>query len=169
MPAWVRGALLLIGLGLGSVFGVAWCLEPYDAAGRPLRMQTHTQLGLPPCTFKQVSGWPCPSCGLTTSFALLVRGDWRASLAANAVGTLTALAGLVAAPWALLCASRGRLYFVRSPERLLTRLVVALVVLLVVRWCLVLGLAGSQGAPGPSPDPGTEVDRWQRRDCGGSA
>ena len=51
-------------------------------------METHRQLGLPPCTFKEMTGLPCPSCGMTSSFALLVRGDVMNSLRANAVGTL---------------------------------------------------------------------------------
>ena len=30
---------------------------------------------MPPCNFVLMTGKPCPSCGMTTSFALLVRGD----------------------------------------------------------------------------------------------
>jgi hypothetical protein len=37
---------------------------------------THCQLGLPACGFLTVTGYPCPSCGLTTSFSHFVRGDW---------------------------------------------------------------------------------------------
>ena len=35
-------------------------------------MGTHQQLGLPPCNFVTLTGYPCPACGMTTSFALLV-------------------------------------------------------------------------------------------------
>jgi hypothetical protein len=34
---------------------------------------THVQLGLPPCGFLTATGLPCPSCGLTTAFAHMVR------------------------------------------------------------------------------------------------
>src|SRR5206468_4474542 len=48
---WVRGTLLGIAAGLVIVFAVAAWLDPYDADGQALRMATHRQLGLPPCTF----------------------------------------------------------------------------------------------------------------------
>jgi hypothetical protein len=34
---------------------------------------THEQLGLPPCAFFRITGFPCPSCGLTTCFAHAAR------------------------------------------------------------------------------------------------
>lgn len=35
---------------------------------------THEALGLPPCGFLVITGYPCPSCGLTTSISLLLHG-----------------------------------------------------------------------------------------------
>src|SRR4051812_44857622 len=84
----VRGVLLTIGLGLVTVFGVAFWLNPYQEDGTPRTQATHRQLGMPPCNFLVLTGKPCPSCGMTTSFALLVRGDVGASLRANWAGTL---------------------------------------------------------------------------------
>jgi hypothetical protein len=52
---------------------------------------THTQLGLPPCGWAMVMGKPCPTCGMTTSFAYAVRGNVAASLAAQPFGTLLAI------------------------------------------------------------------------------
>jgi hypothetical protein len=140
LEGWVRVALAAIAAGLVVVFGIALWLQPYDAEGQPLRMETHRQMGLPPCTFYTVTGLPCPSCGMTTSFALLVRGDLWNSMKANAVGTLLATFWLALLPWSVVCAIRGRLFLVGSLERALTVAVLAFLVLLLVRWVIVLGL-----------------------------
>ena len=49
--------LLFVGLAvfLVGVFAIAIGLNPYEN-GKPRREETHRQLGLPPCTFKVVSG-----------------------------------------------------------------------------------------------------------------
>jgi hypothetical protein len=140
LPASGRAALALFALGLMSVFAVAIWLRPYGPDGRPLHMETHTQLGLPPCTFYRLTGLPCPSCGMTTSFALLVRGDLWNSLCANAVGTLLAALCLALIPWSIASAVRGRLLWIVSLERTLTWLVLGFVVFMLVRWVIVLGL-----------------------------
>jgi hypothetical protein len=134
----VRAGLLLVALGLVLLFGIAFYLNPYEG-GRVWRQQSHTQLGLPECNFQYITKLPCPSCGMSTSFALLVRGDLWNSLAANAVGTLLAAFCLVLLPWSALCAVRGRLYFVRSVEPTVLKLLLAFVTLMMLRWVIVLG------------------------------
>ena len=138
LPRLVRGTLVLIAVGWLAVFGIARWLNPYGEDGTPRRMETHRQLGLPPCSFAELTKKPCPSCGMTTSFALLAHGDLKNSLAANWVGTLLALAGVVAVPWCLVAAWRGQLPFVRSGERLLMWAVGLYVGLALLRWCVVV-------------------------------
>src|SRR5262249_50885393 len=92
LAVWVRGLLVFVAVGLIGIFSIAIWLKPYDASGNPLRQETHRQMGLPPCTFYVLTnGYPCPSCGMTTSFSLLMHGDVINSMKANAVGTFLAL------------------------------------------------------------------------------
>jgi len=49
---------------------------------------THTQLFLPPCLFLKITGVPCPTCGMTTSFALLAHGQLWRSIIAHPLGAL---------------------------------------------------------------------------------
>lgn len=139
MGRWVRGALLALALGLVGVFAIAAWLDPYDAEGKARRSETHLQLGLPPCTFRSLTGVPCPSCGMTTSFALLMHGDLVNSLRANAVGTLLAVFGLVLIPWSLASLLRGRPLWIVSFDWAATWMVIIFVVLLLARWAVVLG------------------------------
>jgi len=134
---WVRALLLLLAAGLVLVFAIARWLNPYDEDGRPLRLEAHRQLGLPPCKFYETFHKPCPSCGLTTSFSLLMHGDLSASLRANAVGTLLAAFCLALIPWSLFVALRGRYLWVRSLERASLWVVGVFMALLLVRWAIV--------------------------------
>ncbi len=137
-PWWGRLILVLMA-GLASlVMAIAIYLDPYEPDGTPLLMETHRQLGLPECTFKMAVGLPCPSCGMTTSFAQLVRGDVKNSLRSNAAGTLLAVLTLAFIPWALVSAARGHLVYIRSLERALLRVVILFLVLMLVRWGIVL-------------------------------
>lgn len=138
-----RGArlgLVAVALALAGVFAAAWVINPYDADGTPRRMATHTQLGLTPCNFVTWTGRPCPSCGMSTSFALLVRGDVGASLRANWVGTLLAATWAAVLVWSVLSGVAGRLLGVRPGrgELLLTAAVGAFLVLMLGRWVGVL-------------------------------
>jgi hypothetical protein len=46
----------------------------------------------PPCELLRMTGIPCPTCGMTTSFAWFVRGNWPASFYVQPMGFLLALA-----------------------------------------------------------------------------
>ncbi len=81
------------------VFAVAAGLNPYDEDGRPRSHGTHRQLGLPPCAMKIVTGIGCPSCGMTTTFSLLMHGDHSAAWRANWAGCVVAGLALIATGW----------------------------------------------------------------------
>jgi hypothetical protein len=140
LGTWVRGTLVGIAAGLILVFTTAALLNPYEADGRARLMATHQQMGLPPCTFYQLSGFPCPSCGMTTSFALLIRGDIVNSLRAHAVGTMLAAVCLLMIPWSLASATVKRPLFIVSMERALLKIVIAFLALMFLRWLIVLSL-----------------------------
>lgn len=85
-----------------SVIATAVTLTP-----SPLGHGTHTQLGLPPCGFLVVTGYPCPGCGLTTAFANMVHGHPIAAAHANAFGVLLFLVSGATIPVALVGLVRG--------------------------------------------------------------
>jgi hypothetical protein len=130
--------LVVFAIGLVAVFVTAIRIDPYDEDGKPLRMGSHTRLGMPPCEFYVFFGKPCPSCGLTTSYSLLMHGDVWNSLKANPVGTLMAVFCLVLIPWSLWIAIRGRYLWVRSIERASLWVAGVFLTLLLIRWGLVL-------------------------------
>jgi hypothetical protein len=99
-----RDRLLLAAAGaglLGLLLVAAW-LEP-----SPNGRGTHRQLGLPPCTFLTLFGRPCPTCGMTTAWACLMKGQWQNACRANAGGTLLGILAATAVPWLLGSAMRG--------------------------------------------------------------
>jgi hypothetical protein len=100
-----RGRLLLAACGLAAVvlLVTAQRLIP-DSRG----FGTHEQLGLSACGFTRLTGWRCPTCGMTTSWAHAARGNIRAALAASGGGTVLFAMTLLATPWALASAAAGK-------------------------------------------------------------
>jgi hypothetical protein len=56
---------------------------------------THEDLGLPPCQFFMRTGYPCPSCGLTTSFAALAHGQVLDACIAHPFGVMFFVAAVL--------------------------------------------------------------------------
>ena len=83
-----------IAAGVGLV-----CLAPLVTAAlltpNPSGLGTHEALGFAPCSFLQSTGLPCPTCGMTTSWAWLARGNVAASLWVQPMGTVLALLDIV--------------------------------------------------------------------------
>jgi hypothetical protein len=69
---------------------------------------THEQLGDAGCWLRQVSGHPCPACGMTTAWAHAVRGNVLAAVEANLGGALLLGACVAAAACLLAAAAVGR-------------------------------------------------------------
>jgi hypothetical protein len=160
---WARTGLALIAVGLVTVFGIARWLNPRNEDGSPRRMETHRQLGLPPCTFYWVTGWPCPSCGMTTSFSHLAHGDMGESLRSNPAGTLLAACALIAIPWCAISATWGKRLGIRDYELLIARGMLALFGLLMVMWVIRLGWLWANGELGKPPPPPPAVEALDSR------
>jgi len=75
------------------------CLAVLITAARlqPSRsgLATHTAMGFDECQFLKRSNLPCPSCGMTTSFAWYARGNALASLYVQPMGFALALLATV--------------------------------------------------------------------------
>ncbi|MCS6977955.1 MAG: DUF2752 domain-containing protein [Gemmatales bacterium] len=133
---WVRLTLLGVAVAIAGVFAVAAWLRPSSAG-----LGTHRQLGLPPCSFYIVTGGvPCPSCGMTTSFCHLVRGQILESLRANPVGTLLAGFCLLMLPYCTVCGVWGRRLFIRDYDVFLSRCVIIWVILMLGVWGIRLSI-----------------------------
>ena len=84
----LRGALVAV-----PCLAVLWIA--HELSPRRAGYGTHENLGLPPCSFLARTGYPCPSCGLTTATTAVVHGEFRAAWFAHPMGFVI-VAGLAA-------------------------------------------------------------------------
>jgi hypothetical protein len=126
-----RGVMVLMAVGLLGVLGLARWLRP-----DPRGYGTHTQLGLFPCAFWTMTGYRCPSCGMTTAFAWTVRGRPDRAWRANPAGTLIVPMCALLVPWLVVGAARGRPWGTKTLDGPLIAVVVAAVALSLVVWTL---------------------------------
>ena len=125
--------MVLAGAGaiLVGLLVTAACLKPSSRG-----YGTHQGLGLPPCTIVQWYGMRCPSCGMTTSWAHMTRGQVFQAVRANAGGALLAILAATVGPWILLSGLAGR--WLGGPPRESITIVVglAVVVTTLIDWSL---------------------------------
>ncbi len=124
-----RCTALIVALVAAAVLALAGWLQP-DPSG----MGTHAQLGFPPCTWPSAWGIPCPTCGMTTSFALTVRGRWLAAFLAQPVGFLAAVGTIAIVVLAGREAVTGRGWRVNWYRVPPGRVVIAVVILVLAAW-----------------------------------
>jgi uncharacterized protein DUF2752 len=100
---WGRILALAISAGCLQMLIIGARLNP-DPAG----MGTHTQLGLPACSFAAATGLPCPTCGMTTSVSWLARGNLAASFYVQPMGAVIGLIAIAAFWLGIYVAITGR-------------------------------------------------------------
>ena len=108
VPDHLRWWGFLIGLACVGILLAAWHLEP-----RHLPFGPESQLSLPGCGFRDRTGYPCPTCGMTTAWAKTVRGELYQGLQANIAGGILAIATVIAGIFGLATAAAGKRFYVR--------------------------------------------------------
>lgn len=100
---YARFKATLVFTGCMTLLLLAAWLQP-DRSG----MGSHQQLGLPACNMVTVTGYPCPTCGMTTAFAYSVRGRWISAFQAQPAGFILAMmtAGIAIASMFVLITGR---------------------------------------------------------------
>jgi hypothetical protein len=76
----------IIAMACASILVTAACIAP-----QPSGIGSHTQLQLPACGFLQRNSYPCPTCGMTTAVAYLVRGRVIMAFITQPAGALAGL------------------------------------------------------------------------------
>ena len=107
----LRGAAIAVPL-LALLAASAW-LSP-----EPCGMETHRQLHLPACGMLARTGWPCPSCGMTTSMSAMAHGRIALAWKAHPFGVVLFIAAAMLSVFALGELATGRDWIARLRPRL---------------------------------------------------
>ncbi len=132
----------LISLSVIVLFGGLWGLQ-----------KLHFDFGqvFDPCGFKQRTGYPCPSCGMTTSVLAFARGEVLTAFYVQPASAFVCTLLMVTAFLAFLAAVFG-VYF-KALDRILSEmkiayLVIGLLVILAAGWAVTLARAFAARASG---------------------
>lgn len=128
----------MIATALLAVLIIARMLPPDDRG-----FGTHERLGLPPCGLILTSGLPCPSCGMTTSFSLLMHGRPIDAFIAQPAGATLCFGAMIGFMLAVHAAATGRVIQVDWDRIGPVRLMLGFALLVVGGWGLkmVIGFA----------------------------
>ncbi len=135
LPGWyvrlLAGFVFVVCVGL---LGTAVYLQP-----DPRGFGTHEQLPWQaPCGFLYRTGYPCPTCSMTTAFSHTVRGQWLSALWTQPAGFLACVGAAVLSVGAAWSAVRGRLPRVSTPWLTPFWLFAGLLTVLLGGWAFVL-------------------------------
>jgi hypothetical protein len=118
-----------LGAGLAGMLGLGLYLTPSTTGAG-----THEQLGLPPCGMLLATGHPCPTCGVTTAFALAAHGHLAESLVTQPLGLVLFLGVLGGLVLSVASVSVGRSWFGLVTVRRFYFVIIALTVIALVSW-----------------------------------
>jgi hypothetical protein len=107
---------------------------------------THTQLGLPPCGFLVFTGYPCPGCGLTTSFSYMVRANLFGAWTANPFGIVLFLCTFAMIPLAATGFVRGWSVVATLDRIHAEKIAIGLSALCMVVWSIRVAIEYATGA-----------------------
>ena len=85
--------------GCLAVMCVGVLLLALSVEPNPSGLGTHTQWNIPACGWVERTGYPCPTCGMTTAFSHVVRGQFIRAFLAQPAGALLAMGFLAGAVW----------------------------------------------------------------------
>jgi len=147
----VRCLLFAAAAGLSGVLGLARTLVP-----DPRGYGTHEQLGLRPCSFLTITGHLCPTCGMTTAYAWMMRGKLVRSWEANPAGCVLALLSFPLIAWLVASAVANEPIGFQSVVDPLLSLVLAAVAVSLVVWMVRL-IVSPVALLRPGPNAGAAV------------
>ncbi len=124
-----RTAYLAFALCSITAITLARLLEP-----SPDGVGTHEQIGLPPCPFFHFTGIPCPSCGLTTSFAHAARLHFYSSFIVQPFGLIAFCLVILSTPLSIYLARKGTPWSELIHIRGIKVLIFTLAALFVISW-----------------------------------
>ena len=113
----------------GVVLTIARVLSP-----SPNGLGTHQQLGLPPCFFHKLTGIPCPTCGMTTSFAHTVRLHFYEAFLTQPFGMLACVLMALLIPLSLVMMRRRVPWMKLLTARGSNAVMFVLLILFVAAW-----------------------------------
>ncbi len=128
---------LVILVACSSILLGAFVLAPSTSGGHPIAVG---RIALPEiCIFQNLTGLPCPGCGMTRSITSAVRGDIAGSLSHHRLGLLTMI--YILSQFLL---SLGVVFISRLRDRLqhigryLNKGIIVLAVLFFINWIFTL-------------------------------
>lgn len=131
IPGPLRAVLVLGGIVGMTLLGTAFRLSPNKEG-----FGTHQQLGFPPCSFIQLFEIPCPSCGMTTSWSNLTKGNLIQAFQSNCGGALLGIAALILSPWFLVSGLKGKWWITEPDYVLCFYLLLGITIVTIVQWII---------------------------------